>query len=94
MILFEYSENYPMTSGNLWNYYRDEANDDVNKTNNAGSYRTNNKKTRTSKSLRYKTKIIGSTSAKSIELNKKFVVPLNYLNNFEDLLIYLWLTVK
>ena len=84
MILFEYSENYPMTSGNLWNYYRDEANDDVNKTNNAGSYRTNNKKKRTSKSLRYKTKIIGSTSAKSIELNKKF----------EDLLIYLWLTVK
>ena len=23
--LLEYSQNYPMTSGSLWNYYRDET---------------------------------------------------------------------
>ena len=28
--LLEYSENYSMTSGILWNYYKDKANDDVN----------------------------------------------------------------
>ena len=27
--LLEYSDNYSMTSGNLWNYYRDEV-DNVN----------------------------------------------------------------
>ena len=26
--LLEYSDNYSMTSGSLWNYYRDEINDD------------------------------------------------------------------
>ena len=26
----EYSDNYSMTSISLWNYYRDEINDDVN----------------------------------------------------------------
>ena len=28
--LLEYSDNYSMTSGSLWNYYRDEINDDAN----------------------------------------------------------------
>ena len=28
--LFEYSDNCSMTSGSLWNYYRDEINDDAN----------------------------------------------------------------
>ena len=32
--LLEYSENYSMISGGLWNYYRDEVNDAVN-----GNYR-------------------------------------------------------
>ena len=27
--LLEFSDNYFMTSGSLWNYYRDEANDDA-----------------------------------------------------------------
>ena len=27
--LLEYSENYSMTSGSLWNHYRDEINDDA-----------------------------------------------------------------
>ena len=26
--LLEYSDNYSMASGSLWNYYRDEVNDD------------------------------------------------------------------
>ena len=29
--LLEYSDNYSMTSGRLWNYHRDEINDDTNK---------------------------------------------------------------
>ena len=28
--LLEYSNNYSMISGSLWNYYRDEINDDAN----------------------------------------------------------------
>ena len=43
-----YSDNYSMASGILWNYYRDEVNDDANE-NNVDNYRTNNKKTTTSK---------------------------------------------
>ena len=27
--LVEYRDNYSMTSGSLWNYYRDEMNDDA-----------------------------------------------------------------
>ena len=35
--LLQYSDNYTMTSGRLWNYYRDEVNADVNKNNDAGN---------------------------------------------------------
>ena len=47
--LLEYSENHSMTSGSLWNYYRDEVNVDANENNDVGSYRVNNNKTATSK---------------------------------------------
>ena len=40
--LLEYSENYSMTSGGLWNYYGDEINDDAIKNVNN---RINNNKT-------------------------------------------------
>ena len=40
-----------MTSGNLWNYHRDEVSDDGNKNNTAGNYRINNNKTATSNLL-------------------------------------------
>ena len=50
-----------MTSGSLWSYYRDEVNDHANENNDPGRYRINNKKTTTSKSFEYKTKITGST---------------------------------
>ena len=43
-----------MTSGSLWNYYRDEINDDANE--NASDNRINNNKTIRSKSFEYKIK--------------------------------------
>ena len=48
-----------MTSGSLWNYYRDKVNDDANENIVAGNYRTNNKETTTSRSFEYNTKTIG-----------------------------------
>ena len=53
----EYSENYSMTSRSLWNYYRDEVNDDANEI--IANHRINNNKTITSKYFQYKTKIGG-----------------------------------
>ena len=56
--LLEYSNNYSMMSGSLGNYYRDEINNDANEYNPAGNYRINNNKTKSSKSFKYKTKMI------------------------------------
>ena len=36
--LLEYSDNYYMTSGKLWNYYRDDVNDDQNENNDSSNY--------------------------------------------------------
>ena len=60
--LLGYSGNYFMTWGSLWNYYRDQMNDDANE-NNTDSYMTNNSKSTTSKSFKCNIKIIRSTSA-------------------------------
>ena len=46
-----------MTSRSLWNYYRDEVNDDENENDNANS-RINNNKAITSKSFEHKTEKI------------------------------------
>ena len=51
--LLEYSQNYSMTSGTLWNYYRDEINDNKNDTNRFRNMLNNNKTVR-SKSFEYK----------------------------------------
>ena len=59
-ILLEYNSNYSITSGSLWNYYRDEVNDDADK-NDVANKKINNNKTTASKSFVYKTKLIGST---------------------------------
>ena len=59
-ILLEYNNNYSITSGSLWNYYRDEVNDDADK-NDVANKKINNNKTTASKSFVYKTKLIGST---------------------------------
>ena len=56
--VLEYNQNYSMTSGSFWNYYRDEINYDANENVNN---RINNSKIITSKSLEYKTKLVGST---------------------------------
>ena len=49
--LLEYSDNYSMTLGSLWNYCRDEVNVDGDKNNNVNNNRINNKKTIISKSF-------------------------------------------
>ena len=54
--LFGCRNNYSMTSGSLWNYHRDEVNDDANETNAAGDHRKNNNNATTSRSFEYKTK--------------------------------------
>ena len=77
--LLEYNENYSMTSGRLWNYYRDEINDDdVNE--NANNYRINKNKTIKSKSFEYKAKI-RRTPYDNDTLDTD-IVPLKYLINF------------
>ena len=78
--LLEYRDNYSMTLGSLWNYYKDEVND--GNENNNDDYRVNSEKTTTSKSFEYKTKIIGRTPADNNTLNREVVVPLKYLSNF------------
>ena len=42
--LLENSNSYPMTSGSLWNYYRDEVNDSAKENNDANNFRINNNK--------------------------------------------------
>ena len=56
-------------------------NDNANE-NNADNYRINNNKIITSKSFKYKTKIIGSTANDNNTLDTEVVVPLKYLSNF------------
>ena len=72
--LLEHGDNYSMTSGILWNYYRDEMNDDENENDNA-SIRINNHKTTISKSFEYKTKIIEITPNNNNILDTKVVAP-------------------
>ena len=48
--LLEYSQNFFMKSGSLWNYYRDKIDDVGNNTSDA-------------KSFIYKTKIVGITNS-------------------------------
>ena len=50
--ILEYSDNYSMTSGSLWNYYGDKVNDDANKNNDAGNYRIKNNDTTSKKRTR------------------------------------------
>ena len=57
--LLEYSDIYSMRAGSLWNYYRDEINNDENENGDNGN-KINNNKTIASKSFKYKTRLIGS----------------------------------
>ena len=69
--LLEYSDNYSMTLRRLWNYCRDEVNDDDKNENDNAINSINNNETVTSKSSEYKKKIIAEV-----------VVSLKYLSNF------------
>ena len=69
--LIEYSDNYSRTSGSLWQYYRDEPNDNL----------------ADSESFKSKIKITGKTFAAGNEKDVEIMVPLKYLSNFGELLI-------
>ena len=78
--LLEYSDNYSMTSRSLWNYYRDEINDDANE-NNAARNKINNNKKITGKSFEYKTKLVERTPNNNKILDAEVVVTLKYFSN-------------
>ena len=64
--LIEYSDNYSKASASLYQFYRDEPNDnDITK----------------SKSFKLKSKFLDNTNNEGI-INTKIVVPLKYLSNF------------
>ena len=74
--LLEYSDNFSMTSGSLWDYYRDEENDSANKTDDNDNIINNNKTT----SSKYFKQV--HSSSNNGRLNAEVVVPLKYFNNF------------
>ena len=70
--LIEYSDNYSDTSGNLWQFKRDEIIGNINLANN------------TSSSFKYKSNLIGNTDADGATRKKegvKIAVPLKYLSD-------------
>ena len=64
--LIEYSDNSSTTSGSLWQYYKDDPNDNL----------------ANSKSFKYKVKIMGKTPQDGITKDVEILVPLKYLSNF------------
>ena len=64
--LIEYSDNYAKTSGSLWQYFRDEPDDNLED----------------SKSFKSKVKITGKTPNNDNEKEVEIMVPLKYLSNF------------
>ena len=72
--LIEYSDNYQDSSATLYQYKRDEPQDDL----------VNNLATDTSSSFKYKVNLLGNPNVVSNVARRdvKIVVPLNYLSNF------------
>ena len=64
--LIEYSDNFSEPSGSLWQYYRDEPNDNL----------------ADSASFKSKIKIAGKTSAAGNKKDVEVMVPLKYLSIF------------
>ena len=62
----EYSDNYSKTSGSLWQYYKDEPNDNL----------------ADSESFKSKVKIKGNTPVNGNTKDIEIIVPLKYLSNF------------
>ena len=64
--LIEYSDNYAKTIGSLWQYFRDEPDDDIED----------------SESFKSKINITGKTPNNGNAKNVEIMVPLKYLSNF------------
>ena len=64
--LIEYNDNYSKTSESLWQYYKDEPNDNLTD----------------SESFISKIKITGNTPADGNRKDVEIIVPLKYLSNF------------
>ena len=64
--LIEYSDNYAKTTGSLWQYFRNEPDDNL----------------ADSKSFKSKIKITGKTPVDDDEKDVEIMVPLKYLSNF------------
>ena len=64
--LIEYSDNYSKTSGSLWQYYKDEPNENL----------------ANSKSFKSKVKITGKSPDDGNTKDVEIIVPLKYLSNF------------
>ena len=62
----DYSDNYSKTSGSLWQYYKDDPNDNIEN----------------SESFKYKIKITGKTPDDGNTKDVEMIVPLKYLSNF------------
>ena len=71
--LLEYSSNYSIASGSLWNFYRDEETDEV-----VVNHGINNSQTTIFKFFEYKTRIIEKSPAHDNKLDTE-VVSLKYL---------------
>ena len=66
----QYSDNYSKTSGSLWQYYEDDANDNITQI----------------ESFKSKIRITGKTPAAGNTKDVEIIVPLKYLSNFGELL--------
>ena len=64
--LIKYNDNYSKTSGSLWQYYKDDLNDNLT---DSGSFKS-------------KVKITGNTPAAGNTKDVEIIVPLKYLSNF------------
>ena len=65
-ILIEYSDNYSKASASLWQYYKDEPNDNI----------------ADSESFKSKIKITAKRPAEDNTKDVEIIVPLKYLSNF------------
>ena len=64
--LIEYNDNYSKTSGSLWQYYKENPNDNITQF----------------ESFKSKTKITGKTPATGNTKEVELILPLKYLSNF------------
>ena len=64
--LIEYIDNYSKTSGSLWQYYKDDPNDNIIK----------------SESFKSKIKVTGKIPATGNTKDVEIIVPLEYVSNF------------